>query len=181
MVKKAAFNSNKLILNSLNNAIHKSPLYKSNMFLLYEVVFLVLVGFTLKYLIELENCECFEEEGKYKTNILFLKIFQVIILINIVLSLGTSFWLRSQKGGSNTMLVVSFILALLLGVFHFFVVLNIWNFHKSIKDDCECSNKKEKYVLYYQGILSSISLGTSVAFFLISLIFGLVMLTGKLK
>ena len=151
--------SNKLISNLKNNKFFGSPVHIVLIFL-----FLFLIFRTIMYLNELETCECFKNDD-YKSNITFLKIFEGIVAISLLVTLFIIYKTHKQTGGGNNTFV-HMITILITTLFHFFVAFNIFQLYKKVDKDCECSSKLERYYLYYQGIGSSVTLISNLLMFL---------------
>ena len=162
------------------SALKGNPFFGTPLHIVILLVYVVLILFTLKYLNDLEKCECFNNE-KYKTNITFLKVFEIIMLCGIATTAFFIFKLKTQKGGAN-----GSIFGILLGVvitllFHFFVVLNVWRLYKNVDSDCKCSAKWQQYFIYYQGLSSSFVLASNVVGFLLFLIGSFITTVGTVK
>jgi hypothetical protein len=120
---------------------------------------------TYYYLEEIDNCPCFQKDGKYAVNIDFMKFFQIleIFLITVFLSL---FLLVKSKMATKESLTKAmspmpkFILMLpllVLIVISAFMTYNVLNLYSNIKSDCKCTDSWYRFFLYYEGIVSMIS------------------------
>ena len=84
-------------------------------------------------------------------------LYQIFIGINTLILLSLIYTIRTQKGWGaflNLGLLVVLLLTLLL---HFLVGLNAWRLYNNVKTECECSDRWQKYVVYFQGINSSLA------------------------
>jgi hypothetical protein len=144
---------------------------------LYLIILYVFIH-TYIYLIQLNNCECFNTNGKYVVNLEFMKFFQILEIFIITIYVGFMLFIRSKinKKGIPTILT-SISLAVLL-LINFYMAFNVINLFQTIKEDCKCTESIYKYFLYYQGI---ISFTTILRFVSLLLIIGLVFLFNKLK
>ena len=144
---------------------------------LYLIIMYVFIH-TYIYLVQLNNCECFNTNGKYVVNIEFMKFFQILELFIFTIYVGFMLFVRSKinKKGMPTILK-SISLAVLL-VINFYMAYNVISLFQNIKEDCKCTDSIYKYFLYYQGI---ISFTTILRFASLLLTIGLVFLFNKLK
>lgn len=172
--------ANKKLMNNLMNSLKLNKFFASPMHVVILIIYAVLIVYTLIYLNDLEKCECFNEK-EYKTNILFLKIFEVMVLFGICITGYFIFKIKTQKGGNKNPLIGAIVGMLVTVLFHFFVVLNIWRLYKNVNEDCRCSDKWQQFFLYYQGISSSFILGSNVVSFLLLLIGGFITTLGAVK
>jgi hypothetical protein len=172
--------SKKKIMNNLFDSLKANKFFATPLHIIILIIYVVLIVYTLIYLNDLEKCECFNEK-EYKTNILFLKIFEGLVLVGICVTGYFIFKLKMQKGGGKNPLIGILIGMVITVLFHFFVVLNIWGLYKNVNEDCKCSDKWEQYFLYYQGISSSFILASNVISFLLLLIGGFVTTVGAVK
>ena len=172
--------ANKKLRNNLMKSLKLNKFFASPMHVVILIIYAVLIVYTLIYLNDLEKCECFNEK-EYKTNILFLKIFEVLVLFGICITAYFIFKIKTQKGGNKNPLIGAIVGMLVTVLFHFFVVLNIWRLYKNVDEDCKCSDKWQQFFLYYQGISSSFILGSNVVSFLLLLIGGFITTVGAVK
>lgn len=170
----------KKLMNNFLNSLKENKFFATPSHIIVLIIYFILIVYTLIYLNDLEKCECFNQK-EYKTNILFLKIFEGLVLLGICITGYFIFKLKTQKGGSNKSLFGVLAGIILTVLFHFFVVLNIWRLYKNVNDDCKCSDKWQQYFLYYQGISSSFILASNVVGFLLLLMGGFVTTVGAVK
>ena len=144
---------------------------------LYLIVMYVFIH-TYLYLVQLNNCECFNTNGKYVVNIEFMKFFQILEVFIFTIYVGFMLFVRSKvnKKGVPTILT-SISLAVLL-LINFYMAFNVINLFQNIKEDCKCTDSIYKYFLYYQGI---ISFTTILRFAALLLTIGLVFVFNQLK
>tara|TARA_B100000424_G_scaffold225565_1_gene185755 strand:+ start:3767 stop:4306 length:540 start_codon:yes stop_codon:yes gene_type:complete len=162
------------------SALKGNPFFGTPLHIVILLVYVVLILFTLKYLNDLEKCECFNNET-YKTNLTFLKVFEVIMLCGIATTAYFIFKLKTQKGGNNGSLIGILLGVIITLTFHFFVVMNVWRLYKNVDSDCKCSAKWQQYFVYYQGLSSSFILASNVVGFLLFLIGGFLSMVGSVK
>ena len=119
---------------------------------------------TYYYLEQIDNCPCFQKDGKYAVNIDFMKFFQVleIFLITVFLSLFLLIKSKPKTIGSakNMMGIPKFVLMLpliVLIVISAFMSYNVLNLYINIKSDCKCTDSWYRFFLYYEGVVSMIS------------------------
>ena len=109
------------------------------------------------YLSELEHCPCFQKDNR-NVDIAYMKFFQVLEIITYFILIFSLFSLKYGKGGKNEMIsFVSVITVIISLIVMGYMGYNVILFYKSLKNDCECANKWQKYFIYAQGLFSSIS------------------------
>ena len=136
---------------------------------------------TYYYLEQIDNCPCFKKDGKYAVNIEFMKFFQVLEIIMITVFLSLFLLIKSKMATKEyiakaiTSSMPKFILMLplvVLIVISAFMSYNVLNLYSNIKSDCKCTDSWYRYFLYYEGIVSLIS----VFRFIVSVILLLIVL-----
>lgn len=147
--------------------------YLLNTQLVVLVLLVLLVSYTIHYIRELKNCVCFKSNDKYNVNLEFLEFYQYLELFSIFLlflglfSMNKSFL---KMVGMNKKSKVNPFFALLMMVVlmsvHFFIQYNVlkntYSLSRSIKEDCECASKWQRFFLYFQGVSSGIEVAHMV-------------------
>ena len=82
-------------------SLKENRFFASPLHILILVIYTALIVFTIKYLNDLEKCECFNTE-EYKSNITFLKVFEVLMLVGIAITIYFIYRIKIQKGGNNS-------------------------------------------------------------------------------
>jgi hypothetical protein len=115
-----------------------------------------------KYVRELEQCPCFEDNKTDKLNIEFIKfylllyIFSVLIHIFLIINYIP---LSSLKHTSNFLLLrmLMSLSIFIMFIIHGYMGYTVYHFYQSIKDYCSCATKWQRYFIYYTGITSSLN------------------------
>ena len=118
----------------------------------------------LSYLNEAESCPCFIDESnqsKYAPDISFMKFYQFLeifsLLIFLVLVTFYKFPLKKYGNKNNNFLKLLMIISIFMLLFiSGYMSLNVGKFYLSVKEDCACVNKWQKYFIYLEGISNSI-------------------------
>lgn len=130
-----------------------------------EICFALIIIFLLmhiySYLSDLEHCPCFVGTNK-QVDITYMKFFQIfeivvygmLILSIMMLKYGKAKGGKSQKQFLTFISLLSFILMFSIMAY---MGYNVIHFYKTLKNDCACANKWQKYFIYAQGIFSSLS------------------------
>lgn len=144
-------------------------LFTSQIILLVIVILLIL--YTIHYVRQLKTCVCFQQNDKEQTNLNFLEFYEYLELFSaIIVFLGLMAIKPMKKNSSSNGLSV--ILLLLIVIIYFVikynVLKNVYKLSKGIKESCDCSNKWERFFLYYQGIVSAIEIVQYVIVFLMT-------------
>jgi hypothetical protein len=116
------------------------------------------------YLNELEHCPCFTQINdveKYSSDISFLKFYQVLEILSLLVFTFIIFTYKSGKIGgkkvNKTMMQFSFILTLSILMFiSGYMSYNVLKFYLNVRHDCECVNTWQKYFIYLEGTLNSV-------------------------
>jgi len=118
---------------------------------------------TYYYLDEIDNCPCFEKDGKYKVNVDFMKFFQVLEVLFLTVFLAIFLFITSSKTkilnknkipNMNVLTILPMIV--LLGISGY-MSYNVLNLYYNIKEDCKCVDSWYRYFLYYEGAMSFVS------------------------
>tara|TARA_Y100000389_G_scaffold18423_1_gene16015 strand:- start:966 stop:1478 length:513 start_codon:yes stop_codon:yes gene_type:complete len=140
--------------------------------IIYLQIILAIISFLILlkvyfYLNDLKVCDCYieNENTNYKVNVDFLKYYQVLEMVSLILFitlvvLYKTKLINNKKINKNIknffmkmfIFVILFVLLFLCG----YISYNSLLFYLVSKKNCECSDKWQKYFIYIQGISSSI-------------------------
>ena len=135
--------------------------------ILHPLLCLVSFGILIKiykYLTELENCKCYNDLVAYrslKINIDFLKTYQIfemflIFMLIIIIFCKKSLKMKAIKNGFSLKYLTSSIILLLTFVTGY-LSYNVFLLYSISKEKCKCMDKWQKYFLYVQGIMNSVT------------------------
>ena len=165
--------SNQAYAMRLVQKINERKLYLNSP-IVFSFIFIISLFGIVNYLFRLKNCICFEERNQeHKANLNYLLSIDIILLVFYVFLFGTLLYysssssvrpslsvpnmltiVRNLKTFYYVMLSIIAVLILLTLFFLFY----IYKLSLSLDDSCECSNSKLKYLLYAQGVLSTLFL-----------------------
>ena len=154
--------------------------------IIYLQIILAIISFFILvkvyiYLNELKVCDCYikNEDTNYKVNIDFMKYYQILEIISLILFITLTIFYKTKlikhkkinKEVNNFFIkmfifVILFILLFLCGYISYNSIL----FYLVSKKNCECSDKWQKYFIYIQGISSSIYFLRLLFVFILSII-----------
>jgi len=171
--KNPSFNQSSFLngLQMIQKIREKQLFLTLNSPLVFSLVFIISLFAIVNYLFHLKNCVCFEERNKeHKTNLNYLLSIDIILLVFYVFLFAAI--LYAQYGqlsltGRNTMMIIQnlrtiyyvlFVVVAVLIILTFLFIFYIYKLSLSLDESCECSNSKLKYLLYAQGVLSSLFL-----------------------
>ena len=128
----------------------------------YVIAILWIVGI-IKYLRELEKCDCFLEKNvENNANLKYLIYVEYFILaLNIfsVLSCVYLLAMSNQKGGGMDIQIIRIFLILYLiiyiGVFGYFVY-SFYKLQQNVDAACACASSSIRFLLYIQAFLMAI-------------------------
>jgi hypothetical protein len=125
-----------------------------------------------KYLLEVENCKCFKKDNEdYGVNLQYMKFFQVLHIILFCIYIGWSIMDKPIIGSKNGMNFITVQILVLLLIVYFYMFYNVINFYKNVKKECRCSyNNYFKYFVYFEGIVSFMTMLQIVYTFILVLI-----------
>tara|TARA_Y100000992_G_C20984332_1_gene358888 strand:- start:68 stop:559 length:492 start_codon:yes stop_codon:yes gene_type:complete len=133
----------------------------------YVVLSLVSFGILLKtydYLNKLENCDCFNDFQVYhslKINIDFLKAYQIFEMFLVVMFIVILFFCRTTRfRGNKKVFSLNFLnssVVLLLAFVTGYISYNVFLLYALSKDKCKCVDKWQKYFIYVQGIMGTLT------------------------
>jgi hypothetical protein len=127
----------------------------------YVISVLWIVGI-IKYLRELEKCDCFLEKNvENNANLKYLIYIEYFILaLNIILVLSCVYLLliSNQKGGMDIQKIKIYLilyLAIYIGVFGYFVY-SFYKLQQNVDAACACASSSMRFLLYIQAFLMAI-------------------------
>ena len=140
------------------------------------IVILILFQ-VINYLNKLENCDCFNNNAiynKYKIDIEFLKAYQwleifiTLIFIYLIFTYREHICKKMKKPHTNSKFLtfLSMIIIPLLLFLSGYISYNSFLLYLTSKKKCKCSDKWQKYYIYFQGIMGFIMLFRFVFLFL---------------
>jgi hypothetical protein len=139
----------------------KNYLNYSKVFSLITYVIMMIILIQIYYyLIQINNCECFNKNDKYSVDVEFMKFYQILEMILLTIFVGTSFITSSKtkqyipKMGGIFLSTLTFII--LTGI-SIYMTYNTFNFYMNVKQDCKCANSWYRYFIYFEGIGTFIS------------------------
>jgi hypothetical protein len=129
---------------------------------IYVIVVLWISGI-IKYLKELEKCDCFLEKNVVNhANLKYLIFVEYVLLALNVLSVLSIIYLLAisgQKGGSmnisNIKMYVMLYLAIYISIFGYFVY-SFYKLQQNIDASCACASSSFRFLLYIQAFLMAI-------------------------
>ena len=128
---------------------------------IYVIAVLWVVGI-IKYLRELEKCDCFlEKNAENNANLKYLIYVEYFILaLNIfsVLSCVYLLAMSNQKGGMDIQKMKMYLilyLVIYIGVFGYFVY-SFYKLQQNVDAACACASSSMRFLLYIQAFLMAI-------------------------
>jgi len=138
--------------------------------LIFYVILLYIFIHTYYYLEQINNCVCFQKDGKYGVNIDFMKFFQILEIIILTIFVGSIIFFNSNffkmKKIKIPMPILSLAVLLMVGI-SLYMTINVLNLYMNIKEDCKCVNSWYRFFLYYEGITSLITVFRFVVLLLV--------------
>lgn len=135
--------------------------------ILYTLLCLFSLGILLKiykYLTELENCNCYNDLVAYrslKINIDFLKAYQIFEMFLVFLLIVLIYYQNSLKTKViKNMFSLKYLktaIILLLTFVTGYLSYNVFLLYLISEEKCKCIDKWQKYFLYVQGIMNSVT------------------------
>ena len=126
-----------------------------------------------KYIKEIEQCPCFEENKSDKLNIDYIKFYLLLYIFSLLIHIFILLYLPlnnynhfNHKTLTKSILILSIIIMFII---HGYMGYTVYHFYQSIKDYCSCVNKWQKYFIYYTGIISSLNVLFYIMMFLLIL------------
>ena len=127
----------------------------------YVIAILWIVGI-IKYLRELEKCDCFLEKNvennanlKY---LIYVEYFILALYIILVLSCFYLLAISNQKGGMDIQTMKMYLiiyLAIYIGIFGYFVY-SFYKLQQNVDAACACASSSMRFLLYIQAFLMAI-------------------------
>lgn len=128
---------------------------------MYAIVILWILGI-IKYLKELEKCDCFLEKNvENNANLKYLMYVEYVILaLNIISILSVIYLLimSNQKGGMDIQRIKMYLtiyLLIYISIIGYFVY-SFYKLQQNIDASCECASSSFRYLLYIQAFLMAI-------------------------
>lgn len=123
------------------------------------VLVLLLVLYTIYYIRELKSCECFKINDDKQTNLNFIEFYEYLELFAvIVIMFGLKSVPKTSKKSSPLNIILLLGLVTLYLAIKYNLIINVYKLSQSIKEGCECSDKWQRFFIYYQGIVSGIEI-----------------------
>ena len=129
----------------------------------YVISILWIVGI-IKYLRELEKCDCFlEKNAVNNANLKYLIYVEYVILaLNIISVLSCIYLLimSNQKGGMDIQRMKMFLmiyLTIYIGIFGYFIY-SFYKLQQNIDASCACSSSSMRFLLYIQAFFMAMGL-----------------------
>lgn len=120
-------------------------------------IMIIIILYSYYYVIQLKSCPCFMEEKKDELNLQYIQFFLILDLFSVIIVLFLTNNKKFIGGRSKKQFNMITTLSILLVIFiHSYMSYNVYYFYKSVKENCSCVNKWQKYFIYYKGVLSSI-------------------------
>ena len=125
------------------------------------IVILWIVGI-IKYLRELEKCDCFLEKNvENNANLKYLIYVEYIILaLNVISVLSCVYLLvtSNQNGGMDIQRIKMYLilyLVIYIGIFGYFVY-SFYKLQQNIDASCACASSSMRFLLYIQAFLMAV-------------------------
>ena len=136
--------------------------------IVFYVILLYICIHTYYYLTQLETCVCFQKT-KY-INLDFMKFFQILEIFILTIYVASIFFFKSKlfknKNKKTPVFLLSLSLILLICI-SAYMSINVLNLYTNIKEDCKCADSWYRFFLYYQGIISVITVFRFIAIILL--------------
>lgn len=127
----------------------------------YIIAILWIVGI-IKYLRELEKCDCFlAKNAENNANLKYLIYVEYAILaLNVISVLSCVYLLATsnQKGGMDIQRIKMYLilyLAIYIGIFGYFVY-SFYKLQQNVDAACACASSSMRFLLYIQAFLMAI-------------------------
>jgi len=132
-----------------------NPIIQKSIILISYLIIIYVFLHTYFYLEQLNNCPCFIQNPKYKVDIEFMKLFQLLeIIIFTMYFLLIGVVVKIKRPNNIIIKILSSITLFIVLAINIYMSYNVINLYTNIKEDCNCSNGFYKYFLYYEGIVS---------------------------
>ena len=150
------------ITEAQNNEISEYRINTLYYSLFIYIIVALLVSGIIKYLKELQKCDCFmDKNSKYSDNLKYVLYIEYIILGLNILSIISIVYLlitSNQKGGIDISTMKFFIMIYLtcyICIFAYFIY-SFYLLQQNINDSCACSESSLKYLLYIQVFVMAV-------------------------
>ena len=134
----------------------------------YVIMMFILIQ-TYYYLVQIDNCPCFNENGKYAVDVEFMKFYQVLEMIVLSVFVLISFLTASKAKQvipkMNGLFLSTLSFVILFGITAY-MSYNTFNFYMNVKQDCKCVNSWYKYFIYFEGISTFLAILRIIFIFL---------------
>tara|TARA_Y100000389_G_scaffold99354_1_gene96074 strand:- start:6511 stop:7032 length:522 start_codon:yes stop_codon:yes gene_type:complete len=136
---------------------------------------------TYKYLDDLKNCQCYNDSLAYSNlslDIEFLKAYQIFEMFLVSIFLVLIFLCKKSSKTKKDTFSLTFLTTatiLLISFVTGYITYNVFVLYSLSKEKCKCIDKWQKYFIYLQGIMNSITFLRIV--FLLFIVFLLLLLT----
>ena len=165
VLKKKKSSSSKKIENLTSLEVYDISKNKVNTLyysLFIYIIISLLVSGIIKYLKELEKCDCFlEKNAVNNANLKYLIFIEYVILtLNIISVLSCVYLLitSNQNGGMDIYRMRTFIMLYLtfyISIFGYFVY-SFYKLQQNIDESCVCASSSMRYLLYLQVFVMAI-------------------------
>jgi hypothetical protein len=144
--------------------MEKKNISKANLF--YTALSFFSLWILLKtyyYLNKLENCDCYNNAQAYnnlKTDIEFLKayqIFEMFLVFMFILIRSCKHRITAPNKNTFQFTLLSSSVILLMAFVTGYISYNVFLLYSISKVKCKCLDKWQKYFIYVQGIMGSIT------------------------
>jgi hypothetical protein len=126
------------------------------------IIAILWISGIIKYLKELEKCDCFlEKNSENNANLKYLIYVEYVILaLNVILFLSCIYLLiiSNQKGGMDIQRMKMFLilyLAIYIGIFGYFVY-SFYKLQQNVDAACACASSSMRFLLYIQAFFMAI-------------------------
>lgn len=132
--------------------------------MLMTVVNIILIYVVYLYLDNLKTCDCVNQSITAKLKDTQYTILQLTVIGSLLAIINTVFGMTSSKNKTVKMGIIASYIVLYIAsvVIDVKFIYNTYNFHKTLQSPCECANKWQKYVIYIDAILYTITISMTV-------------------
>jgi hypothetical protein len=122
-----------------------------------KIIAIIFIYGIIKYLKELQNCECLGDKQKNIQTLLYIEYLFIALNIIGLIGIISSMLMPRQTGGAGFMYAVMAYTLLYLIVMGL-LVYNAFKLFEGINDKCECSVSSLRYLLYIQVFIAIIAI-----------------------
>lgn len=112
---------------------------------------------TYTYLVDLKTCPCVETDLKVR-----LKNSELFIMI---LSFASTIFMLVNPFKMNMWMIMAYLGVML--AFYSYFIYHVFQFHIALKEPCKCAMHWERYYLYYQAFMGSLTSSVILILFLV--------------